>query len=296
MDDKTSDEGLAVENMVKTVVATIPALYRDFPWRRTEDPYAVMVSEVMLQQTQVVRVLRYFERWMSLFPTVDALASASRSDVLEAWQGLGYNRRCLALYACAQEVSVQHDGELPRTYDALIALPGIGPATAAGVLAFAFDEPASYLETNVRTVVLHEIWPEREGVSDREVMAVVDAAAAYVAAHGAELGALIGRPTLDARAWNYALLDYGFNLKKLFPNPSRRSKTHTRQSTYEGSRRQKRAALLRALLAEPGLTARELRDSCASQGLVMEAEVAEDVLRSLVKEDFAREEQGRYWV
>lgn len=267
--------------MIDNVLASREELYRDFAWRRTIDPYEVLVSEVMLQQTQTQRVVRFFEKWIEKFPTFDALASASQVDVLEAWQGLGYNRRCLALYRCAQEVSETHHGVCPSTEEELVALPGIGPATAAGVLAFAFNQPSTYLETNVRTVMLHELWPNEEGVSDKAVHAAVEAASREVARRG-----------VDARLWNYALLDYGAWLKKVFPNPSRRSKHHTKQSTYEGSRRQKRAALLREIIGNPGGSDEQYARLCA-----FDAEVTRDVLNSLAEEGFiTREADGTYQI
>lgn len=207
--------------------------YRDLPWRGIDDAYAVLVSEVMLQQTQVKRVLGYWTRFLKAFPTIDALAAASTSDVLELWQGLGYNRRALLLKRCADECAATHAGVLPSTADELVKLPGIGPATAAGVVAFAFDKPSLYLETNVRTVFLHELFPGREGVKDSEIAPLVE----------------LSCPQKDVRAWYYALLDYGAHLKATMPNPSRRSAHHARQSEFEGSRRQKRAELVRIVLA-----------------------------------------------
>lgn len=270
-----------IARMVDRVLASRDELYRDFAWRNTSDPYQVLVSEVMLQQTQTQRVVRYFERWIEKFPTFDALASAAQVDVLESWQGLGYNRRCLALYRCAQMVSEKYHGVCPSDEALLIELPGVGSATAAGVRAFAFNEPSAYLETNVRAVVLHELWPEIEGVSDKEVLAAVQAAAREVEHRG-----------VDARVWNYALLDYGAWLKKTMPNPSRRSKHHTKQSTFEGSRRQKRAALLREVLDNPGQTAAVYARSCK-----YDVEVADDVLASLVSEGFVcRESDGSYQI
>lgn len=206
---------------------------RDLPWRYIEDPYAVLVSEVMLQQTQVKRVLDYWPRFLELFPTIDALAAAGTSDVLEQWQGLGYNRRALALKRCADICAAEHGGRLPQTADELVKLPGIGPATAAGVVAFALDRPALYLETNVRTVFLHELFPGEEGVKDAALIPLVELAC----------------PADGVRDWYYALLDYGAHLKATLPNPSRRSAHHTRQSAFEGSRRQKRAELVRIVLA-----------------------------------------------
>ena len=141
-------------------------LYRDLPWRRTRDPYAIWVSEAMLQQTQVSRVDGRWQSWLDRFPSVDALAAATSADVLAEWQGLGYNRRALALWRAAQEICERHAGVMPQDEAALKALPGIGPATAAGIRAFAFDLPGVYLETNVRAVFLHELFPGAEDVPD----------------------------------------------------------------------------------------------------------------------------------
>jgi len=216
-------------------------LYRDLPWRRTRDPYAILVSEVMLQQTRVSRVAPAFERWMLEFPTLDALAAAPLPVVLEAWQGLGYNRRAVSLKRAAEQVVATGRGELPDEEAALRELPGVGAATAAGIVAFAFGRPAVYLETNVRAVVLHELLGEESDVPDREVRALVSAAMEEATRQG-----------VSARDWYWALLDYGAHLKRTLPNPSRRSRHHTRQSRFEGSRRQQRARLLRAVLAAPG--------------------------------------------
>lgn len=213
-------------------------LYRDLPWRRTRDPYAVWVSEVMLQQTQTSRVDGRWQRWLERFPTPSALAAADPADVLDEWQGLGYNRRALALRRAAQAV-VELGGELPREAAALTALPGVGPATAGGIRAFAFDLPAVYLETNVRSVLLHELFPGEEGVRDRDLVPILRA----TCPRGSD------DPADDPRTWYYALLDYGAYLKRVGPNPGRRSRAHARQSRFEGSHRQLRAELLRVLLA-----------------------------------------------
>ena len=260
------------------------ALYRDLPWRNLDDPYAVLVSEIMLQQTQVARVGRFWERFMALFPTIDALASADTSDVLAQWQGLGYNRRALALKRTADLCAAERGGQLPCTAEELVQLPGIGPATAAGVVAFAFDRPSLYLETNVRTVFLHELFPDRDKVSDRELAPLVASTC----------------PEDDARAWYYALLDYGAHLKTLVANPSRRSAHYARQSAFEGSRRQKRAELVRVVLAEPGIGADELAERLdaferAAGRDGVDAATFESIVADLVSEGFFRREGGVFF-
>lgn len=250
-------------------------LYRDLPWRNIDDPYAVLVSEVMLQQTQVTRVLKYWQRWMALFPTVDALAAADVADVLVQWQGLGYNRRALMLKRAADFCATSNKGILPSSYDGLIQLPGVGPATAAGVMAFAYNKPGVYLETNVRTVFLHELFPYRDKVPDRELIPLVRSTC----------------PVNGVRDWYYALLDYGSYLKSCMPNPSRRSAHHVKQSVFEGSRRQKRAYIVREVLANPGVSIDELQLSLnafehrAGRGDV-DASVFDTIVQDLLSEGF----------
>lgn len=255
-------------------------LYRDLPWRRTRDPYAVWVSEVMLQQTQVARVDGRWQRWLERFPTPGALAQAPAVEVLREWQGMGYNRRALALQRAAQEVV--RLGGMPRDERELRALPGVGPATAAGIRAFAFDLPGVYLETNVRTVLLHELFPGEEGVPDARLVPVLREACPADASD----------PACDPRTWYYALLDYGAELKRTLPNPSRRSRAHVRQSRFEGSHRQKRAEVLRAVLAEPaGVSAAEAAravsevEEAAGRPALGAPEVAE-ILAELAAEGF----------
>ncbi len=259
-------------------------LYRDLPWRRTRDPYAVLVSEVMLQQTQVSRVDGRWQRWMARFPEPAVLADATSAEVLSEWQGLGYNRRALALHAAAKEIT--RLGRFPREEAELVVLPGVGRATASGVRAFAFDLPGVYLETNVRAVFLHEFFPEAEGVSDRVLVPLVEATCP-------KEGAPEDR---GPRSWYFALLDLGAELKRVLPNPSRRSATSRRQSPFEGSRRQKRAELLRRLLEarEVGLGGLTLEDATLALARFEEAHgrpapppgLAEELLAELSREGF----------
>ena len=130
------------------------ALYRDLPWRNTRDAYAIWISEAMLQQTQVSRVLSRWERFLCHFPTVDALASASLADVVEEWQGL-ITTAALSRQARCRYMFAEYAGRMPEGVDKLVKLPGIGDATAAGITAFSRDVPCLYLETNVRAVFIH---------------------------------------------------------------------------------------------------------------------------------------------
>ncbi len=288
-------------------------LYRDLPWRNTRDPYVVWLSEVMLQQTQVSRVEKRMPVWLDRFPSVEALAAAPTADVLAAWQGMGYNRRALALKSAAEKIVADHGGAFPSEREALVALPGIGPATAQGIRAFAFDLPGVYLETNVRSVFLHHFFPDAVGVPDRELVPLVERTCP--AAPSGEGGAGPYAEPQDGddtpRSWYYALLDYGAHLKRVLPNPSRRSGSYARQSAFEGSRRQKRSRIVRELLA-----AREEADLADGDGgadldrLVgavddMErragrgaagAALVEEILAELAREGFCREIGGRWHI
>lgn len=272
------------DEFVELVRSEGERLYRVLPWRCIDDPYAVLVSEVMLQQTQVARVEKHWTRFLGLFPTIDALAAAGTADVLAQWQGLGYNRRALALKRAAEVCAAERGGKLPDTAEELEALPGIGPATAAGVMAFAYNRPSVYIETNVRTVFLHELFPACDKVSDRQLAPLVAATC----------------PEDDARAWYYALLDYGAHLKTLVANPSRRSAHYTRQSAFEGSRRQKRAELVRIVLAEPGIGADELAERLdaferAAGRDGVDAATFDSIVGDLVTEGFFRNEEGAFF-
>ncbi len=215
---------------------------RDFPWRRTDDPYRILVSEIMLQQTQVARVAEKFVEFIASFPTVEALAAAPLARVLAVWQGMGYNRRARYLHELAAAVMANHGGAIPDDPEALAELPGIGRATAASICAFAFNRPVVFIETNIRTVFIHFFFHVNKKVSDRDILPLAEAALDRKEPHH----------------WYSALMDYGAMLKRRHPNPSRKSDRHHKQKPFEGSRRQLRGEILRALLAHPRVTARRL--------------------------------------
>jgi len=215
---------------------------RPMPWRQTRDPYHILVSEFMLQQTQVSRVIPRYHAFLRRFPTVESLASASVSEVLTLWQGLGYNRRGKFLLEAARQVVGRHGGLVPGETHELRALPGVGAYTASAVAAFAFLQPSTVVETNIRRVVLHYFFAGCRGVAERSVEEVV--------AH------LVDRE--DPRRWYYALMDYGSFLAAVVPNANRRSARYTVQSRFEGSLRQVRGQIVRALTRAAPLDLREL--------------------------------------
>ncbi len=210
---------------------------RDFPWRRTRDPYEILVSEFMLQQTQTARVKEKYGTFLRAFPSVGRLASASRGSVLKAWQGLGYNRRAVALHATAQLLARDHGGKVPRAKEKLLLLPGVGPSTSSAIRAFAFNDPDILIETNIRRVFLHHFFPEKRDVRDAELIPYVQQTL----------------DNMDPRHWYYALMDYGVYLSGVMTNPNRRSAHYARQAPFKGSNRQLRGAILRAVLSDGGL-------------------------------------------
>ncbi len=209
---------------------------RSFEWREDITPYRIVVSEIMLQQTQADRVVPKFAAFIEQFPSWKDLAEAKPAQVLLAWKGLGYNSRALRLQKLARYVCTLKPLELPSSYETLIELPGIGPNTAGSVLAFAYNIPRPFIETNIRSVYIHHFFKNTDrAIDDLEILPIIE-------------------QTLDMenpRDWYYALMDYGVFLKKTYKNPSRKSQHHVKQSAFKGSRRELRAALLHHIALSP---------------------------------------------
>jgi len=246
---------------------------RSLPWRETRDPYAVIVSEVMLQQTGVERVVGKYAAFLARFPDFVALARAPLQDILAAWQGLGYNRRAVALKKCAETVLERHGGALPDSVSALQSLPGIGPYTARAVATFAFDAPTVFIETNIRAVYIHHFCGDRQKVKDAELIPLVAATLDYAA----------------PRSWYNALMDYGVMLKKTEQNPARRSAHHVRQSPFAGSNREVRSRILKVLLASPRMTETEIVAALDAD----EAAIRKNLVQ-LAREGFIGKDRGRF--
>lgn len=215
---------------------------RDMAWRNTTDPYQILVSEIMLQQTQVKRVTTKFPEFICAFPDFAKLAAAPLGNVLAVWQGMGYNRRAIALQKCAIRVMNEYNGILPADVDILATFPGIGRATASSIAAFAFNMPVVFIETNIRRVFIHFFFADTENVNDAEIFPLVEKAFYRK----------------NPRIWYWALMDIGSALKKTVPNPNRRSVHYTKQSPFEGSDRKIRGTLLKILLKYPFLEEEEI--------------------------------------
>ncbi len=248
---------------------------RALPWRRTHDPYKILLSELMLQQTQVKRVIEKYREFLRRFPSIESMASAPLRAILEAWQGLGYNRRALALKRLAVIIVDRHGGRIPREIEALKALPGVGAATAAAVCAFAFDRPVVFIETNIRSVFIHFFFQDREAVKDSDILPLI-------------------AQTLDAkrpRQWYYALMDYGVMLKERQPNPGRRSAHYTKQSPFEGSLRQVRGMILRTLVKQPAIS-----EPALVKAINRDAMMVRQALKQLRTEGFIVKKRKRFFI
>ncbi len=220
-----------IKKFHKTIYAFFKTNRRDFAWRSTTDPYKIVVSEIMLQQTQVERVKTKYQEFIKTFPNFKTLAVASLKDVLTLWQGMGYNRRALYLHEIAVKINEDFGGTFPKDPLIIQNFKGIGPNTVGSICAFAFNIPTIFIETNIRSVFIHYFFPRKKAITDKQLLPLI-------------------AQTLDQknpREWYFALMDYGAYLKKHFPNPSKKSAHHVAQSKFAGSDRQIRGALIKVL-------------------------------------------------
>lgn len=226
----------SLEDFYTRIMAFYAASGRHFPWRERRNPYIIILSEMMLQQTQTERVLPKYEAFLALWPDMESFKQdATLPEVLTLWSGLGYNRRAKYLFDTLKSLDVTKVTE--EQY--LRTLPGVGPSTAAAVLAFACNQKAVYLETNVRRVLLTVFFAEEENVPDGALKEILISLYPYVE---------------DFALWYYALMDYGVFLARHLVNANRRSRHYQVQSRFCGSFRQIRGALLSAITQKGALT------------------------------------------
>lgn len=258
----------------KHVLSQGELLYREMPWRNDTNPYFVLLSEIMLQQTQVSRVLQKFNEFTSVFPTIQSLADADFQEVLALWTGLGYNRRAKFLHQTAKQII--ENGTFPTLQSELEKCPGIGENTAASILVYAFNQPLVFLETNIRTVLIYNFFHDSQEKIAEPILKDLAFQTLF---------------RENPRKWYWAMMDYGTELKKTVGNFNRMSKMHTMQSKFEGSFRQKRAATLRFLLHNGPTTMNELSEK---QGV--DISTMQQILDSLQKDALVSKQKEYYLI
>jgi A/G-specific adenine glycosylase len=239
---------------------------RKFPFREIITPYNVLVSEIMLQQTQTGRVSEKFLKFIEKFPNFLSLSMASLEDVLKQWKGLGYNRRAIALKKIADTVVNDFDGNLPDSIDTLKSFPQIGHNTASSIITFAFNKPTAFIETNIRRVYIYFFFSNKSKINDNEILPIV-------------------KKTVDRtnpREWYYALMDYGVMLKKTHPELSKKSTHYRKQAPFKGSRRQIRGKILELLIKEKKIEISKIQNELK----ISEKEKIEEILNQMKEEGF----------
>jgi len=265
-------QGLS-EEVIKTFQLIIYSYFkkygRKFPFRTQISPYNVLVSELMLQQTQASRVSEKFLEFIQYFPDFESLSKAPLDEVLKIWQGLGYNRRAIALKDIAMKIVEEFDGQLPNSVEILKTFPQIGHNTASSIVAFAFNTPSFFIETNIRRVYIYYFFPKKNLISDKEIMPVLEES----------------MDNENPRKWYYALMDYGVMLKKTHPGLNKRSAHYRKQSNFKGSTREIRGNILKLLLSGKKLTEHEL-----SSILNCSPKLMSNIINSLLMEGFIERE------
>jgi A/G-specific adenine glycosylase len=248
--------------------------YRDMPWRSDTSPYSIFISEIMLQQTQVERVIPKFTAFVKRFRSFEDVARASLNDIFSLWQGLGYNRRAKWLRESARIICSTYNGVLPETIDELKTLPGIGYNTAAAICAYAFNKPVVYIETNIRTVIIHHFFNDADDVNDADIFAIAERSL----------------DKKNPRSWYWALMDYGTMLKKQYTNPSRKSASYRKQPEFTGSQRKLRGMIMKYVSQKKSVSIRTMSKHIESYSF----ENISVQVHELVRENMLKEEKGSY--
>jgi len=243
---------------------------RPMPWREDISPYSIFVSEVMLQQTQVSRVMIKYPLFLQFFPDFKSLAHADTPTLLSVWQGMGYNRRALYLRSAARIIENIFDSQLPKDIAQLDELPGIGHATACSIAAFAFNMPVSFIETNIRRVYIHHFFSNKDKIDDKDILPIVTETVSKE----------------NPREWYWALMDYGAYLAKKGKNPNTKSRHYNKQNKFEGSVREVRGGILNLLLKR-SYTLNKLREIYVDERLFT-------ALEQMEKEGFITKDKDRY--
>ena len=270
------------KNFNRTLFVWHKKNYRDMPWRQTHDSYKILISEVMLQQTQVNRVRTKYNEFLEQFPNVKVLAKAPLGSVLRVWSGLGYNRRAKFLYECAKTIMAKHGGKFPNTYEELVLLPCIGRSTAGALLAFSFRQDTPMIDTNIRRI-LARVFFKKKLPSDK---ALYDFAVTLI-------------PRGKGRIWNYAMLDLGATLCTARDHSSDCPfmKLHGKvgdfiykkpQKKFAGSRRFYRGQILKLLASK-----HELEYASIQKSLKLSKHDVVSIITDLLKEGLVKRSKGK---
>ncbi len=291
-----------INSFQKDILSWYKLNKRDLPWRKTRDPYSILISEVMSQQTQLSRVVLKYEAWMERFPTVETLAKASVAEVLEYWSGLGYNRRALHLKKAAESIVLNFSGEFPKTEKELMSLPGIGKYTANAVLCFAFDQQVAVVDTNIRKVILTQILNEsgsrnyefgiKEKNSSHDSKSMIHDSMVENKITEKEIEDIAKNllPNGLAYEWNQALMDYASAVLKneKIPIP--------KQSKFHGSHRYYRGQVLKQLLQKKKIAIKDLGFLIKKNYTETEGEWLKKLLNELVDEGFITINEGNVFL
>jgi len=258
------------DDFIHTVWGYYKKNKRTMAWREDISPYSIFISEVMLQQTQVARVMVKYPLFIKEFPDFKSLAEANTTTLLSVWQGMGYNRRALYLKAAAQVVVTKHYSILPEDVESLDELPGIGHETACSIAAFAFNKPVAFIETNIRRVYIYHYFADKYNISDTEILPYV----------------IKTVDKINPREWYWALMDYGAYLATQIDNPNKKSKQYSKQKKFEGSVREVRGGILKLLLKK--------QHSLDELKIVFPDERLFTALEQMKKEGFITATNGRY--
>lgn len=248
---------------------------RDLPWRKTREPYNIMISEIMSQQTQIPRVVQKYQEWLEAFPTIQDLAQAPVAKVLTHWSGLGYNRRALYLQKAAQAIVSDFDGIFPQDVATLQTLPGIGEYTASAISCFAFDKQIVVIDTNIRKVIITQFLIDSEEVGGKNEMKIIREIAEQLLPHG------------RAYEWNQALMDYAGSVLR------KEKITIPKQSKFKDSDRYYRGQILKLLLQKQSITPLELHDHFNKKEQIINQDRLKKIISSLEKDNLIQSSKSR---
>lgn len=272
---------MTIPTFQKTILNWYAEHKRDLPWRNTKNPYKIMVSEIMLQQTQVSRVLPKYKEFLEKFPTPKALSESNDADLLTVWSGLGYWRRARFLKEASKAVEKDFHGKFPKDIKTLLTLPGIGPYTAGAISCFAFGNTEAFIDTNIRRVYLHFFFHNKTDVPDSEILPIAQQAIPQ-----------------DSRNWHWALFDYGALVLK-DKKINKKSRHYAKQSKFEGSFRSYRTKIMKRLLSEPTKSMPKADALDLLEDALRQAEQdysAEEVLNSLIKDSLVQSSKTRIFL